>query len=537
MNHHTLHNPTESVFNSPNPNTQFNSDFTRFLTFLQNNQALSSLMPTNIHSLSCQNKPMPNCKELFPFCAENGTTYMNNSVDDTVKQKHQDTASFLTNFLPNSNNYTRDRMKSGYLVNQQDHALYSHLKSIITQPNQFDTLRSFPSPVTSSTSVTTLPPITSSSSTLLLLWLSRLNEIIYGNSQELKDSNCFYKTLTNLLSDTSSHFSNDGHISIINHSNSYLDSANIQNQTKRHAYFYSNTNDDQEQIKNYALTPRIATTNHCKVLSPPNTTYSKICGDNKSLSCNNQLKDVYNRNCRTNRERHQEELNYVPSSFLTSSVFPFSNSSMDRRITKEDPTELNCHHDKKCAVQLDEMCTVDPIVYNATSKFDILSNRKNSTHLSESSLAFSRDTATNFINSGDNDHKKSSTEYHLNKCVRLINGEMKVREELSVSDFISSAIKYDNFNKFMYDNGPLIEALASTNNLELCWVKLIQIKNDSNTTTTTTANLSSELTFVHSSKRHHLLVGKNGKNCSKQASRMLWPHFNAKSFNVSYIDV
>ncbi|CAH8665594.1 unnamed protein product [Schistosoma bovis] len=531
MNQHTLYNPIESVFNSSNSNSQFrfDCDFTNFLTFLQNNQTLHSFSSTNVHSSSCRNKFMPNCKELFPYTIENGTTSMDNSVDVTVKQKHQITERSSTNSVPNSNNYARDDTKFSYLLNQHDHALYSHLKNNNTQPNHFDILRSFSSPLaSSSTCVTTQSPMTSSS--LLLLWLSRLNELIYENPQELTETNFIYKTLTNLLSETStSHFSNDGHKSVLNNLNNCLDSANIQNQTKRHSYLYNKMYSDQEQTGNCTLTPGIIPTNHSKIRGPANVTFSKLWDDNKSLSCDIKLNDVYSKCCKTNRGRYQEELNYSPSSSITSTVFPFFNSLMDSRMMRENCKELNDNNDKKSSVQLDKMCTVDRILYNEASKWDNLLSNKSITHLSDSPIPFNADKPINLINSGNTDHWKLNNECNLNKCVRLINGEIKMREDLSVSDFISSAIKYDSFNKSTYDNGSLIEALASTNNLEMCWVKLIQIKND---LTNNNINLSSELTFIQSSKRHHLLVGKNEKNCSKQASRMLWPHFNAKSFNV-----
>ncbi|VDP52826.1 unnamed protein product [Schistosoma mattheei] len=533
MNQHTLYNPIESVFNSSNSNSQFrfDCDFTNFLTFLQNNQTLNSFSSTNVHSSSCRNKFMPNCKELFPYTIENGRTSMDDSVDVTVKQKHQITGRSSTNLVANSNNYARDDMKFSYLLNQHDHALYSHLENNNTQPNHFDILRSFSSPLaSSSTSVTTQSPMTSSS--LLLLWLSRLNELIYENPQELTETNFIYKTLTNLLSETStSNFSNDGHKFVLNNLNNCLDSANMQNQTKRHSYLYNKMYSDQEQTGNCTLTPGIIPTNHSKIRGPPNVTFSKLWDDNKSLSCDVKLNDVYSKSCRTNRGRYQEELNYSPSSSITSTVFPFFNSLTDSRMMRENCKELNDNIDKKSSFQLDKMCTVDRILYNEASKWDNLLNNKSITHLSDSPIPFNADKPINLINSGNSDHWKLNNECNLNRCVRLINGEIKMREDLSVSDFISSAIKYDSFNKSTYDNGSLIEALASTNNLEMCWVKLIQIKND---LTNNNINLSSELTFIQSSKRHHLLVGKNEKNCSKQASRMLWPHFNAKSFNVSY---
>ncbi|CAH8677310.1 unnamed protein product [Schistosoma rodhaini] len=495
-----------------------------------NNQKLDYFSSTNMHSSSCRNKLMPNYKELFPYTIENDTTSMDNSVDVTVRQKPQITERSLTNSVPNSNNYTRDDAKFSYFLNQYDHALYYHLKNNNVQPNHFDILRSFSSPLSSSsTSVTTTqPPITSSS--LLLLWLSRLNELIYENSQEVTETNCIYKTLTNLLSETStSQFSNDSHKAVTNNLNNYLDSANIQNQTKRVSYLYNKIYSDQDQTRNGSLIPGITLTNQSKIHGPPNVTFSKLWDDNKSSSCDIQVNDVYSKNCKTNRDRHQGELNYLPSSLIPSTVFPYFNFLMDSRMMRENSKELNCNPDKKFSVQLDKMCTVDRILHNAASKWDNLLNNKSITHLSDSPIPFNADKPINLINSGNTDQWKLNNECHLNKCVRLINGEIKVREDLSVSDFISSAIKYDNFNKSTYDNGSLIEALASTNNLEMCWVKLIQIKNDSNNNT---VNLSSELTFIQSSKRHHLLVGKNEKNCSKQASRMLWPHFNAKSFNV-----
>ncbi|RTG80628.1 uncharacterized protein DC041_0009497 [Schistosoma bovis] len=431
MNQHTLYNPIESVFNSSNSNSQFrfDCDFTNFLTFLQNNQTLNSFSSTNVHSSSCRNKFMPNCKELFPYTIENGTTSMDNSVD-----------------------VTRDDTKFSYLLNQHDHALYSHLKNNNTQPNHFDILRSFSSPLaSSSTCVTTQSPMTSSS--LLLLWLSRLNELIYENPQELTETNFIYKTLTNLLSETStSHFSNDGHKSVLNNLNNCLDSANIQNQTKRHSYLYNKMYSDQEQTGNCTLTPGIIPTNHSKIRGPANVTFSKLWDDNKSLSCDIKLNDIYSKCCKTNRGRYQEELNYSPSSSITSTVFPFFNSLMDSRMMRENCKELNDNNDKKSSVQLDKMCTVDRILYNEASKWDNLLSNKSITHLSDSPIPFNADKPINLINSGNTDHWKLNNECNLNKCVRLINGEIKMREDLSVSDFISSAIKYDSFNKSTYDN-------------------------------------------------------------------------------------
>ncbi|KAK4474814.1 hypothetical protein MN116_001931 [Schistosoma mekongi] len=536
MKHHSLYNTTESIFSNlnvittnSNSHLPFNyNDLTNFLTIIQNNQTVNSLPSTNIHSSACQNMTIPNPKELFSFSVENGNTYLSNSEcikqTDKITQIHPDNEISFTNLSQNPNNCTNNYLKPGYCHNQYDSALYTHLKETNTLPSPDNILSFLSSVPPSSTSFGTTLPFSSSS----LLWLNCLNELFSENPRELTTSSFIYRTFINLLcSKPVPHISSDDNGLIMNTLNNYLNATNIQNQSKRHSYLHDKFYSDHDETKNCALTTGLSIISDNTTYVPSDMSLHKLWNDDKALNYNSHISNIYNANCKTNRERHHIDSNYIPSTFLPPHVFPFFNSFTKNKLAEENAKELNCPDDKKCSIDLKKMSTTDHSRYNITRKLGNLLNTKSTTHSSNAPITFDDIKSQNLNEPRNTEHLKQKNECNLNKYVRLINGDIRVKEDLSVSDFIASAIKYENFNKFTYDNGELIETLASTNNLEICWVKLFQINRHLNA-----SNLSSEVTFIHSSKRHHLLVGRNEKNGNKQASRMLWPHFNAKSFNV-----
>ncbi|TNN14262.1 ataxin-1 [Schistosoma japonicum] len=480
-----------------------------------------------MHSSACQNMTIPNPKELFSFSVENDNAYLNNSAcikqTDKITQIHQDNEMSFTNLSQNPNNCTNNYLKSDYCPNQYDNTLYTNLKVTNTPTSANDILSLLSSVPPSSTSFATALPFPSSS----LLWLNCLSELFSENPRELTTSSFIYKTLTNLLCGKPvSHIISDDNESILNTLNNYHNVTNIQNQSKGHSYLHDKFYSCHDESKNCALATGLSKISENTTYAPSDISLHKLWNDDKALNYNSQISNICNMNCKTNRERHHVDSNYTPS-FLPPHIFPFFNSFIKNKLIEENAKELNCSDDKKCSIRLKKMSTTDHLQYNLTRNSDNLLNTKSTTHVSDTPLTFN-DGKSPYLNGPRNtEHLKPKNKCNLNKYVRLINGDIKVKEDLSVSDFIASAIKYEDFNKSTCDNGELIETLASTNNLEICWVKLFQIKRNLNT-----PNSLSEVTFIHSSKRHHLLVGRNEKNGSKQASRMLWPHFNAKSFNV-----
>lgn len=120
----------------------------------------------------------------------------------------------------------------------------------------------------------------------------------------------------------------------------------------------------------------------------------------------------------------------------------------------------------------------------------------------------------------------SKLQPHGKQLVCITNGDMKPVNELTTSDFITSALNPEALHKLIQFS----QIVHTLSDLELCWVKLIQMNL---THEKSMISESIRYVFAQSSKRHRLSVGNQEKcDSSKQASKMLWPHFNTKSFNT-----
>ncbi|CAH8289652.1 unnamed protein product, partial [Heterobilharzia americana] len=282
-----------------------------------------------------------------------------------------------------------------------------------------------------------------------------------------------------------------------------------------------------EQSRNSILTADRLLLSDNKECYTSDAVLSKLFSNDQKSICKSQLNDVQHYdNCKTLRDNYQDKSNQLPTASLSSLGFPLINPFVDYELSGRNMKKKTCSYPKKCSSFLGNILSDEHISHNPVSSLSNLLHKETSLHLFNSSLI--GDKQERIVNTENMEHWNLDKEKDPNSCVRLVSGQIKSRNELTVSDFITSAIKYDNVSKYVRDNGTLIETLANTNNLEMCWVKLVQIKENFEGSI---VNLSSELVFIHSSKRHHLLVGINEKSGGKHASRMLWPHFNAKSFN------
>ncbi|KAA3671669.1 uncharacterized protein DEA37_0004863, partial [Paragonimus westermani] len=106
--------------------------------------------------------------------------------------------------------------------------------------------------------------------------------------------------------------------------------------------------------------------------------------------------------------------------------------------------------------------------------------------------------------------------------VRLAHGECKPMCQLTVADFVASALNEDGHVTTLLAK-TLTEALVNPCLTELSWVRLAAIGVMWETNRV-------KLFFNTSSKRHRLLVGSSERLIGKQPSRIMWPKFGVKSF-------
>ncbi|KAF7255073.1 hypothetical protein EG68_08124 [Paragonimus skrjabini miyazakii] len=108
--------------------------------------------------------------------------------------------------------------------------------------------------------------------------------------------------------------------------------------------------------------------------------------------------------------------------------------------------------------------------------------------------------------------------------VRLAHGECKPMCQLTVTDFVASALNEDGHITTLLAK-TLTEALVNPCLTELSWVKLAAIGVVWETNRV-------QLFFNTSSKRHRLLVGSNERLIGKQPSKIMRPKFGVKSFKM-----
>ncbi|CAH8870115.1 unnamed protein product [Trichobilharzia szidati] len=504
-------------------------DFVNFLTFLQSHKTSpTSSVAAHINASVHQYRSIPCFDELLAHATSNNNTYSNTSLNlkytDSFRQGHfEDDHLSLVNFMQNSTGYIRSLIKSSGC----DHLLSSYLKnniilpSIIEQSKQNEIFIPSPLPLSSTSSVTTKVPSSVS-------WINQLTELYPAYTQELSVIDCIYKTFTSLLKNSvPSDNKNDENDFMFSGLNDRLNVSNIQNQIN-HSYFQNDTGSIYDEVRTCASNIEHPLVNNSKECYTLGKMRSKLYDNCPLPDYKSQMTTVHNKNCITHKSGHHNKLNNQATSSSSSLGFPLFNPFVESGTMGANSRKICSNHPKKCSSFHDTMFSTENVPLNPISPWSDLLNQKTNTNFFCSPINYSEDKLGNCNNLRITEQLKLYKENDSNNCVRLVNGQKKTRDDLSVSDFIASAIKYDNLNSSMHNNGALIEALASTNNLEMCWVKLVQIKENFENDI---CNLSSELVFIHSSKRHHLLVGISEKSGSKQASRMLWPHFNAKSFN------
>ncbi|THD28711.1 hypothetical protein D915_000450 [Fasciola hepatica] len=111
------------------------------------------------------------------------------------------------------------------------------------------------------------------------------------------------------------------------------------------------------------------------------------------------------------------------------------------------------------------------------------------------------------------------------RLVRLSNCSLKPIDQLTVSDFVSSALHPTANGHSSPVAASLTEALLNQCGLELSWVKLSHIRERP-------GSQFVWLLFNVSSKRHRLPVGTTERIQGRHSSRMLWPQFSGKSFKM-----
>ncbi|VDP66768.1 unnamed protein product [Echinostoma caproni] len=127
----------------------------------------------------------------------------------------------------------------------------------------------------------------------------------------------------------------------------------------------------------------------------------------------------------------------------------------------------------------------------------------------------------------ENLHESTFNLVEAPRVVRLSNCSLKPIDQLTVSDFVASALHPTASGHASPVAASLTEALLNQCGLELSWVKLAHIRERPGSQTI-------RLLFNVSSKRHRLPVGTTERIQGRHSSRMLWPQFSGKSFKVSY---
>ncbi|CAL8089873.1 unnamed protein product [Calicophoron daubneyi] len=152
--------------------------------------------------------------------------------------------------------------------------------------------------------------------------------------------------------------------------------------------------------------------------------------------------------------------------------------------------------------------------------------QSSSTSHSVPQVTNSQKSMTTSLTSSFDEHYTGPPHTRMTRLVK-VGDECKTLEELTVADFISSALT-DGSNQGSSTAASLSEALFTQPPTELCWVRLTDLR---------AVECHQEasnylLTFSACSKRHRLPLGVSERACSKQSSRMLWPQFTAKSFKI-----
>lgn len=138
----------------------------------------------------------------------------------------------------------------------------------------------------------------------------------------------------------------------------------------------------------------------------------------------------------------------------------------------------------------------------------------------------SHDTAQNGNSPSQESYYESTPRLEKPRLVRLSNCSLKPIDQLTVSDFVSSALHPTANGHASPVAASLTEVLLNQCGLELSWVKLAHIRERP-------GSQSVWLLFNVSSKRHRLPVGTTERIQGRHSSRMLWPQFSGKSFKVN----